>query len=885
MVARAVLAGGMPYRDAWDFKPPGVFLVYAATRAHPRVGPGRHPRRRGGGPRGMIAAMMRLTGDWWGDSPHRPPRRRRRGAGARRSSTSGTPPSPSRSGAWSPSSRSPLLGPVMDERTPLRRGAERDGAPARALGRALRLRRACSSRRSRAAARWSRAALGLRILREQGASRARVPLRAALRPAMPHPRRRRRPLRALPRLVRGPRRAAASSTTCSSSSRRTTPSSRWVGRDADAACSTGASPSGSATTAASPPWACCSASASRARRASASACGCSARIIAVHVVGVVMQGEVLPLPLRRHLAAHRAARRARLPPGVGAPRARAGRSASPAFFALVVFGRALPHRHQGPGGHLPPALRRAPRRLHPLARATTQALDRLASVADVNAVANREVAAFLRARVPADRAVFVWGFEPVIYDLADRAPATRYLYDVPQRVAWAKDARARPPHGATSRPARPAAIVVEHRDVFPMVTGDAIDSADTLRELPRARRAHRRPLRARRHHRRLRRVPGADHEPAGTPRVSSAGECASPSSPPRSSASRPRGTAAPSSSATTLAEELHARGARRHPVRHRRLARPPCRSAGSTARPEWPPHPHDEMNHVAWAARRDGRAAASTSRTSTARSACPFRRFARRAGGLHHPPPPGRRHLAPLRGAPARRRYVAISRRQLELEVELPDATVIHHGALARIATRRAIATRATCSTSAATRPRRARTSPSTRRAIAGLPHQARGPRPPAGRRLFRGRGGPAPGRGAASRSWARPGTPRKLALLRGARALLCPLQWEEPFGLVAVEAMLCGAPVLGFPRGSFPEIVDEGVTGFLAPPDDVEALGRLAADSPASIARACAQRARARFSTAVMAGAYEALYARVRARAGAPLTAPAPSRRSSAGT
>ena len=66
------------------------------------------------------------------------------------------------------------------------------------------------------------------------------------------------------------------------------------------------------------------------------------------------------------------------------------------------------------------------------------ALDRLASVADVNAVANREVAAFLRARVPADRSVFVWGFEPVIYDLADRAPATRYLYDVPQRVAWAK---------------------------------------------------------------------------------------------------------------------------------------------------------------------------------------------------------------------------------------------------------------------------------------------------------------------------------------------------------------------------------------------------------------------------------------------------------------
>jgi hypothetical protein len=111
------------------------------------------------------------------------------------------------------------------------------------------------------------------------------------------------------------------------------------------------------------------------------------------------------------------------------------------------------------------------------------AVDRLASVADVNAVANREVAEFLRARVPADRRVLVWGFEPVIYDLADRAPATRYLYDVPQRVAWAKD-RERAILMRDLEAGRPAAIVVEHRDVFPMVTGDAVDSADTLRGFP-----------------------------------------------------------------------------------------------------------------------------------------------------------------------------------------------------------------------------------------------------------------------------------------------------------------------------------------------------------------------------------------------------------------
>jgi hypothetical protein len=117
------------------------------------------------------------------------------------------------------------------------------------------------------------------------------------------------------------------------------------------------------------------------------------------------------------------------------------------------------------------AIRRSPR--------DQAAFDRLASVADVNAGANREVAAFLRARTSAGRRVFVWGFEPVIYDLADRSPATRYLYDVPQRVAWARD-HEREILMRDLDVGRPAAIVVEHRDVFPMVTGDSIDSADTL---------------------------------------------------------------------------------------------------------------------------------------------------------------------------------------------------------------------------------------------------------------------------------------------------------------------------------------------------------------------------------------------------------------------
>jgi hypothetical protein len=106
-------------------------------------------------------------------------------------------------------------------------------------------------------------------------------------------------------------------------------------------------------------------------------------------------------------------------------------------------------------------------------------LDQLASVADVNAAANRAVANLLREWVPSDRTIFIWGFEPVIYDLAERTPATRYLYNVPQRVEWAKG-KARKVLIQDLEKYRPAAIVVEHRDVFPMVTGDAIDSAGTL---------------------------------------------------------------------------------------------------------------------------------------------------------------------------------------------------------------------------------------------------------------------------------------------------------------------------------------------------------------------------------------------------------------------
>jgi glycosyltransferase involved in cell wall biosynthesis len=99
----------------------------------------------------------------------------------------------------------------------------------------------------------------------------------------------------------------------------------------------------------------------------------------------------------------------------------------------------------------------------------------------------------------------------------------------------------------------------------------------------------------------------------------------------------------------------------------------------------------------------------------------------------------------------------------------------------------------------------------------------------------------------------------QKRELYRNARSLLLPIVWEEPFGLVMVEAMACGTPAIVFRRGAAPEVVADGVSGFLVDDVDgmVDAIERLDEISP----RECRQHALQNFDTAVMVKSYVDVY------------------------
>jgi glycosyltransferase involved in cell wall biosynthesis len=112
-----------------------------------------------------------------------------------------------------------------------------------------------------------------------------------------------------------------------------------------------------------------------------------------------------------------------------------------------------------------------------------------------------------------------------------------------------------------------------------------------------------------------------------------------------------------------------------------------------------------------------------------------------------------------------------------------------------------------------------------------------------------------------------------KMSLIAGATCLLNPLRWAEPFGMVMIEALACGTPVVARPLGSVPEIIDHGVTGFagLTDAELVDGVRRAGALDR----EVCRAVARERFSTARMVADHVAFYRSVLARPGPGATVP----------
>jgi glycosyltransferase involved in cell wall biosynthesis len=215
-------------------------------------------------------------------------------------------------------------------------------------------------------------------------------------------------------------------------------------------------------------------------------------------------------------------------------------------------------------------------------------------------------------------------------------------------------------------------------------------------------------------------------------------------------------------------------------------------------------------------------------------------------------------------------RYVAISRRQAENVPELRLSDVVHHGLdpdlyapgpgdggycafLGRLAREKGPHAAIDAAVSANIPLR-----------IGGAPHWK-------DRAYFEAEVAPRLSRnGAIVTSLGELGHAPKVDLLRHARALLFPIDWEEPFGLVMIEAMLVGTPVIAFARGSVPEVVEEGVTGFVV--HDVEEMAARLREIGGIDRTRCRARAVERWSSTRMAQDYVALYEDVaRGRRGAP--------------
>jgi glycosyltransferase involved in cell wall biosynthesis len=279
------------------------------------------------------------------------------------------------------------------------------------------------------------------------------------------------------------------------------------------------------------------------------------------------------------------------------------------------------------------------------------------------------------------------------------------------------------------------------------------------------------------------------------------------------------------------------------------------------ARPVWPPDDQAELLHAAFAwrtiAERSGAFDVVHMHAAPSLPLCVGRRVPV-VFTIHHAR--DERLLDVYRDFPEVA-YVAISERQAALTPELTFAAVLHHGLdpdlyplgrgaggycafLGRLAEQKAPHLAIDAARMARVPLR-----------IAGEPHWDN-------HDYFRREVLPRFARAHGAVDWLREVTHGpKVDLLCDARALLFPLAWEEPFGLAMIESMLVGTPVIAFNRGSVPEVVEEGITGFIV--DDAPAMARRIGQLGVFDRQRCRARAQERWSSMRMAREHEAIYQR----------------------